>query len=144
MAISKDDVISLMNEFHDTVMFKNGTAKDQAAFFLHPEPRIFVPHGEDISLQSNYEIHQKLTDERHIALEPFDITQLCAAPERAHAVGAVYWEARLAGSADGGLIKCIVGEDWIVQRIPSGELKIALYINSYHQFLPDSAPIDLK
>lgn len=143
MAISKDDVISLMNAFHDVVMFKKGTAEDQAAFFLHPEPRIFIPHGGDLSLQTNYEIHQKLTNERHIVLDPFDITPLCDDPERAHAVAAVYWEGRPLGSSDGDLIKCIVGEDWIVQRIPSGELKIALYINSYHRFLPDSAPIDL-
>ena len=40
MAISKGDVVSLMNEFHNTVMFKKGTAEDQARFFLHPEPRI--------------------------------------------------------------------------------------------------------
>ena len=40
------------------------------------EPRIFVSHGEDLSLQTNYEIHQKLTDERHIVLEPFNITPL--------------------------------------------------------------------
>jgi len=33
-----------------------------------------------------------------------------------------------------GLINCIVGEDWIVQRISSGELEVALYINSYHRF----------
>lgn len=143
MAISKDDVIALMNAFHDVVMFKKGTAEDQAAFFLHPEPRIFIPHGGDLSLQTNYEIHHKLTDERHIVLEPFDITPLCDDPERVHAVGAVYWEGRPLESSDGDLIKCIVGEDWIVQRIPSGELKIALYINSYHRFLPDSAPIDL-
>ena len=115
MAISKDDVIALMNAFHDTVMFKKGTAEDQAAFFLHPEPRIFVPHGEDLSLQTNYEIHQKLTDEKHIVLEPFDITPLCDDPERARAVGAVYWEGRPLGSPDNGLIKCIVGEDWIVR-----------------------------
>jgi hypothetical protein len=143
MTISKDDVVSLMNGFHDTVMFKKGTAEDQAAFFLHPEPRIFIPHGEDISLETNYEIHQKLTDERHIVLDPFDITPLSDVPERAHVVGSVYWEGRPLGSSDAGLIKCIVGEDWIVERIPSGELRIALYINSYHRFLPDSAPIDL-
>ena len=47
----------------------------------------------------------------------------------------------LKNSPTGALIKCYVGEDWIVQRIPSGELKIVLYINTYHQFLPDSAPI---
>jgi hypothetical protein len=35
----------------------------------------------------------------------------------------------------------VVGEDWIVQRVPSGELKIALFINAFHTFLPDSAPI---
>jgi len=144
MAISKGDVIALMNAFHDTVMFKKGTAQDQAAFFLHPEPRIFVPHGEDLSLQTNYEIHQKLTDEKHIVIEPFDITPLCDDPERARAVGAVYWEGRPLGASDGHLIKCIVGEDWIVQRVPSGELKIALYINSYHRPLPGSAPINLK
>ena len=85
-------------------------------------------------------------------LEPFNITPLCDDPERAHTVGAVYWEARPLGSSDGGLIKCIVGEDWIVQRIPSGELKIALYINSYHRSLPElranrpdvSAPIEIS
>ena len=143
MAITKDDVITLMKAFHDVVMFDKGTADDQAAFFLHPEPRIFIPHGEDISLQTNYEIHQKLTDERHVVLEPWDITPLCDEPERVRAVGAVYWEGRPIGSAQGGLIKCVVGEDWTVQRVPSGALKIALYINSYHHFLPDSAPIDL-
>jgi hypothetical protein len=42
------------------------------------------------------------------------------------------------------LIKCVVGEDWIVQRAPSGELKIALYINTYHYFLPGSARMNLK
>ena len=39
---------------HDVVMFDKGTADEQAAFFLHPEPRIFILHGEDITLQTNY------------------------------------------------------------------------------------------
>jgi hypothetical protein len=144
MAITKDDVIALMNEFHDVVMRRKGTAAEQAAFFLNPdEARVFVPHGEDLALQTNYEIHQKLTDEVHIPLEPLDVTMLSTEPERARAVGAVYWEGRLVDSAD-ALIKSVVGEDWIVQREPSGDLKIVLYINPYHHFLPDSAQIDLK
>ena len=144
MAITKDDVVSLMNEFHDVVMRRKGTAAEQAAFFLNPdEARVFVPHGEDLALQTNYEIHQKLTDEVHIPLEPLDVTMLSTEPERARAVGAVYWEGRLVDSAD-ALIKSVVGEDWIVQREPSGDLKIVLYINPYHHFLPDSARIDLK
>ena len=143
MAITKNDAIDLMNAFHDVVMFEKGDADAQGRFFLHPKPLIFVPHGEDIPLETNYEIHQKLTDERHAVLDPVDITPLCDAPERARVVCAVYWEGRPTESTDGGLIKCVVGEDWIVQRIESGELKIALYINSYHRFLPDSAPISL-
>ena len=143
MTIRKDEVIALMNDFHNVVMYEKGNAEAQAKFFLHPEPRIFIPHGEDISLQANYEIHQDLTDEKHVILDPWDVTPLCDAPERARAVCAVYWEGRPVKAADSALIKCVVGEDWIVQRIPSGALRIALYINTYHRFLPDSAPIDL-
>lgn len=54
MTITKEEVITLAKRFHDVVMFDKGTAADQAAFFLHPEPRIFIPHGEDITLQTNY------------------------------------------------------------------------------------------
>ena len=144
MAIQKDEVISLMNAFHDVSMLQKGTAEEQAAFFLNPgEARVFVPHGEDISLQTNYEIHQKLTDEVHVVLDPLDVTQLSAAPERARAVGAVYWEGRVVDAPD-ALIKVIVGEDWIVQRDPSHGLKIVLYLNAYHYFLPDSALLDLN
>ena len=144
MAIAKEDVLALMKRFHDVVMFEKGTAADQAAFFLHPEPRIFILHGEDISLQTNYEIHQKLVDEKHEPFPDWEITPLLGEPERVRAVGAVYWEGRVVGSTDGSLIKCVVGEDWIVQRTPSGELKIALYINTYHYFLPGSARMNLK
>lgn len=143
MAITKDDVIDLMNRFHQVVMIDKGDAAAQAAFFLHPEPRIFVPHGEDISMQVNYEIHQRLADEKHLPFADWNITPLCDEPERARAVGAVYWQGRLVDGAADAIIKCVVGEDWIVQRLPSGELKIALYINSYHHFLPDSAPMKL-
>ena len=143
MAISKDDVLALMNAFHDVVMLEKGTAAEQAAFFLNPgEARIFVPHGEDLTVQANYDIHQKLTDEMHIPLEPWDVTELSTAPERARAVGAVYWQGALVDAPD-AVIKVVVGEDWIVQRDSSGELKIALYVNPYHHFLPDSAQLDL-
>ena len=143
MAITKDEVISLMNAFHDTSMVRKGTAAEQAGFFLQPDKaRVIVPHGQDISMQANYEVHQRLTDEVHILLEPLDLTTLSSEPERARAVGAVYWEGRPAGSPD-AVIKAVVGEDWIVQRDASGTLKIVRYINPYHYFLPDSAQVDL-
>lgn len=140
MAITKVEIVALEKAFHDVVMLDKGTAAQQAKFFLHPEPRIILLHGEDVTLQANYEIHQKLADEMHTS-EGWDITPLCDDPERVRATGRVYWQGRLVGSPEGALIKCYVGEDWIVQRTPSGELKFALYINAYHQFLPDSAPI---
>jgi hypothetical protein len=143
MAITKDDVISLMNQFHEVSMVRKGTAAEQAAFFLRPEEaRVIVPHGEDISMLANYEVHQLLTDEVHIPLEPLDVTMLTGEPERAHSVGAVYWEGRALNSPD-AVVKAVVGEDWIVQRDASGALKIVLYINPFHYFLPDSAQVDL-
>jgi len=143
MSISEDDVIALMNAFHETVMTDKGTAAEQAAYFLYPEPRIYVPHGDDITMEANYQIHQKLTDEMHRPMQQWDITPLCGSPERVRAVGAVYWQGRVIGGGDDAIIKCVVGEDWIIQRQPSGALKIVLYINSYHHFLPDSADIAL-
>jgi hypothetical protein len=139
MAITENEVLELATRFHEVVMIAKGDAVAQAAFFLHPEPRIFVPHGEDLSMQANYEIHQRLTDEVHVALTPWNVTQTCDSPERARAVGAVYWQGRVVASPEGTLIKVVVGEDWIVERTPSGALKFALYINTYHYFLPGSA-----
>ncbi len=143
MAITKDEVITLMNAFHEVSMVRKGTAAEQAAFFLRPdEARVIVPHGEDISMQANYEVHQELADEVHVPLEPSDITMVCTEPERARFVGAVYWEGRSLRSPE-AVIKAVVGEDWIVQREASGGLKIVLYINPYHCFLPGSAQLDL-
>ena len=143
MTISKDEVLELMCAFHDVVMLDKGDAAAQGDFFLYPDPLIFIPHGEDLSLRKNHQIHQGLADEKHVPLDPWTITQLCDQPERARAIGAVYWEGRPIDSTTGKPIKCIVGEDWIVQRVEAGGLKIVLYINSYHRFLPDSAAIDL-
>jgi hypothetical protein len=97
VTIAKDEVITLVKRFHDVVMFDKGTSAEQVAFFLHAEPRIFIPHGEDITLQTNYEIHQKLTDEKHVPMEPWEIMPLSSQPERVRAIGAVHWEGRPIG-----------------------------------------------
>ena len=64
-------------------------------------------------------------------------------PERARAVGAFYWQARLKGRPGSGLIEAYCFQDWIVQRMPSGELKFVVYINTDHSFLPGSATVDI-
>lgn len=73
-------------------------------------------------------------------LQPWDFQMTCTEPERARARGNVYWEGVPVDSS-AGPIKVIVGEDWIVQRVADGGLKIALYINTHHLVLPDSAPL---
>ena len=40
-------------------------AAEQQKFFLHHDPTLFLLRGEDMTLQQNYELHQKLTDEKH-------------------------------------------------------------------------------
>lgn len=143
MTITAHDVAILMRRFHDVVKHK-GTAAEQAAFFVHPEPRIFIPHAQDITLQENYEIHQQLTDESFELLEPLDVTPLCKDPERVRVVGAVLWEARDLGTSDPDAIyRVIVGEDWIVQRNENGNLKIALYLNPFHRYMPGSAKLKM-
>jgi hypothetical protein len=45
--------------------------------------------------------------------------------------------------APNNMIKSVVGEDWILERVPGGSLKFALYINGFHHILPGFAPFDL-
>jgi len=57
--------------------------------------------------------------------------------------GTVYWQAEFPGAPTPKVIKAVVGEDWIIERAASGALKFVLYVNTFHHFLPDSAPLDL-
>jgi hypothetical protein len=120
MAIINEDIVALASAFHDASMVKKSTAAEMAEFFLYPESRIFVLHGGGLTLQANHEIHQKLVDEIHWTVGTRDITPLGGNPERARAQaqGIVYWQGRHVDSANGALLKCYVGEDWVVERVP--------------------------
>jgi hypothetical protein len=52
----------------------------------------------------------------------------------------VYWQARIIGNPGASLVKAYLSEERIVQRMPSGELKIVILMNADDSFLPDSAP----
>jgi len=142
MSITGDDIVGLAKAWLDCVMVRQEPPSAQQKFFLHRDPILFLLRGEDMTLQQNYELHRKLTDEKHWSVG-WDVTQLCDKPERARAVGAFYWEARVRGRPAGELIKAYCFQDWIVQRMPSGELKFVVYINTDHSFLPGSATVDL-
>ena len=142
MAITLKEALDLVTRFHHLTQIEKGDAAAQGEYFLYSDPIIYVPHGGDLTLQKNYEIHQGLTDERCVNLSPWDFQNTSADPERARITGNVYWEGKPKDSGE-GLLKVIVGEDWVIQRVADGTLKIVLYINTHHQVLPDSAPFSL-
>ena len=73
-----------------------------------------------------------------LRLGDFVVAQLSDRPERARAIGSLYWEAHFPDKNKAPL-RCIVGEDWIFERIPSGELRFVLWLNTMHHFLSESS-----
>ena len=142
MTITEAEVRALGDRFFQTVA-DGGNAADQAAFFVFPESRIYVMEGgETIGFEQHQRLHRQWTNERHI-FGDFNLTLLNGAPERVRATGTVYWEAEYRDRPKPNVIKAVVGEDWIVERTPSGALKFVLYMNLFHHLLPGSAPLQL-
>ena len=140
--ITLDEVHDLANRWFDTVA-AGGPAADQAAFFLDPNSRIYVlANGATFGFEEHQKLHAQWINEIY-RFGHFALTRLNALPERVRATGSVYWQAEFAGRPAPNIIKAVVGEDWIIERKPSGDLKFVLYMNTFHHPLPDSAPLDL-
>lgn len=141
MAIVLDEVLALAERFFDAAARGSGT--DQAACFLDPHARIhIVQSGDAIGLEDHAKLHRQWTNERH-HFGHFTLAALNTAPERARATGTVYWQAEYRDGPRPNVIRAVVGEDWILERIPSGALRFVLYMNTFHHLLPDSAPLRL-
>ena len=137
MAITVEEVKALGAQWCATLGSGHKVA-ERAALFLHQPPRIYVQEtGASMTLEEHHAYHEQF-ERQVLELGDFVVTQLSDAPERARAVGSLYWEAHFPGDAEPPL-RCIVGEDWIVERVPSGELKFVLWLNTLHHFLPDSS-----
>jgi len=142
MDITLEEIIEHGNKWFDTVM-GGGSTEEQAAFFLHPDSRIYVIHsGITINFPEHVTLHKQWINEFHKFGE-FELIPLNDSPSRVRAIGTVYWQAEYPNRPPPNLIKSVVGEDWILERTPSGELKFVLYINTFHHLLPDSASLSL-
>ena len=140
--ITVDDVRDFGTSFFDAVA-NGASAAEQAQFFLDPHARIYIAwNGATISLDDHERLHAQWINEHH-SFGHFDLTPLNASPERVQARGTVYWQAEFPGAPTPKVIKAVVGEDWIIERAASGDLKFVLYVNTFHHFLPDSALLDL-
>ena len=140
--ITVKDVIDFGNRWFDTVA-NGGSAQEQAAFFRDPHALIYVIWGGvTFSLEQHYKLHTQWINERH-EFGHFAVTPLNASPERVRATGTVYWQVECKGRPAPNVIRAVVGEDWILERMPSGNLAFVLYLNTFHHTLPDSAPLVL-
>jgi hypothetical protein len=140
--ITLDEVHDLANRWFDTVA-RGGSAADQAAFFLDPHARIYVlANGVTFGFEEHQKLHTRWINEIH-RLGHVTLTPLNVSPERVRVTGSVYWQVEVAGRPAPNVIKAVLGEDWIIERKPSGDLSFVLYMNTFHHPLPDSAPLDL-
>lgn len=143
MPITPPEVREFVDRWLTTVLSR-GTPAEQAAFFVDPDSRLYVLEtGELMTYQDNYDLHCKLRNEIH-TLGDMTLTVLNASPDRVRATGRFYWQAEYAKKRpQPNVIRAICGIDCILERPASGELKFVLYMSSFHQLLPDSAPLDL-
>jgi hypothetical protein len=139
--ITVKDVCDLAeNWFHGVAAGEPGSSI--ARLFRYPDARIHVPDGQAFSLEDHRLLHTRWTAEKHL-LGDFQLTSISETPPRVRATGTVYWEARYieAPSSGPGLIKAVVGEDWIIERRPDGRLCFVLYRSSFFHLLSESAQV---
>jgi len=117
--ITQDEVQDFGTRFFNAVA-SGASAAEQAQFFLDPHARIYIAwNGATISLEDHETLHAQWINEDH-SFGHFDLTPLNASPERVRARGTVYWQAEFSGRPPPNVIKAVVGEDWIIERVASG------------------------
>ena len=123
-------------------MVRQEPPSEQQKFFLHRDPILFLRRGEDMTLQQNYELHQKLTDEKHWSVG-WDVTQLCDKPERRACRRRVLLAGARPGPARNRAYQGLLLSGLDRAAPPSGELRFVVYVNTGHSFLPGSATVDI-
>ncbi len=136
MPITEDEIRALGEAWCETLR-QGATLAEREAFFVHHPARIYVQYtGDSMTLEEHHAYHAQFA-RQILRLGDFVVAPLSDAPERARALGSLYWEAHFPDDAQPPL-RCIVGEDWIVQRVADGSLKFVLWLNTMHHFLPGS------
>jgi hypothetical protein len=140
----------LMNEFHELLtMFFNSvhcgkkTEDEVAIHFAHNYPLIIAPDGSYFDMHTHRQLHKRFSYEHHTIGE-FKLIQLSEHPERARAKGWVYFEAKYNNQKNDGLLKSIVGEEYIVERGEDNRIKFVQYNSTFFAPLPDSIPFDIN
>lgn len=141
MPITLKDVLALGEKWCDTLRAE-GTVEERAAFFIPQPARIYAQQlGVWMTLDEHAAYHAQFR-KQVLKLGEFSVTPLPGPPDRARAVGSLYWEGHFRDERPP--LRCVVGEDWLLERTPSGEVKFVLWLNTMHHFLADSSVQQLE
>jgi hypothetical protein len=138
--ITEIETRALANRFF-AVVNRGGSRAELQKFFLYPDARLHGPNGRAYAFDEYLQTHAKWSHEQHV-LSDWATVPLSSTPPRARIVGNLYWEARY--RKGGGRIRTVVTEEWIVERVADGSLRIVLYHARLLHPLPDSAKVDFE
>ncbi len=134
---------ALLNGFFDAVHCGSQDEAVVAEHFAHKYPLIITPDGGYFDMSAHRSLHKKFSYESH-QIGEFNLVQLSDSPERARATGWVYFEARYHDPKKEGLLKSIVGEDYIIERGKDDRVRFVQYHSTFFAPLPDSIPFDIS
>lgn len=138
MPITVEEVRALAGRWCEMLRKESGSVEERESYFVTPEPRIYVQEtGISLNMAEHAAFHSQF-GRQVLEIGDFTVTQLSEDPERARALGSLYWEAHYPEGEGRAPLRCVVGEDWLLERLPSGEVKFVLWLNTLHHFLPGS------
>lgn len=143
MSIKQSELQDLARSFFEAVREGIGSADAISELFVSPNPQLVAPDGTWFDAASHQRLHERFSNEKHI-LGEFELVQICDDPERARAKGWVYFEALYKDHPERGLLKSIVGEEYILERCEDGRVRYVQYNSTFFAPLPDSAPFDIR
>ncbi len=95
MPITVAEITEFAERWCDTLRSGDAPAAERAKFFLNSGPRIFIQEtGASLTLDEHAAYHSQFSTQI-ITIGDFTVTQLSTTPERARAIGSLYWEAHI-------------------------------------------------
>lgn len=142
MAIKHSDLEELAASWFEAVRDGIASEDEIASHFVFPHGQAVAPDGTCLDSARQRQLHQRFLNEKHV-LGDFELTQICDGPERARAKGWVYFETLYRADPERGVLKSIVGEEYILERCDDGKVRFVQYNSTFFATLPDSIPFDL-
>ena len=140
-AITEAEVRRLIEEWFEAVRRQDPV--DVQERFFAPGVKIEAWTGAAFDRPAHIRLHRNFENEAH-HLRSLKLVGLNDTGSRVRVTGPVEWEADLkAKQEEPRRVKCIVSEDWDIERGPGGVPRFSRYFSSAMEYLPGSALLDL-